>query len=193
MFYAVATLVNPLENSELRATWERINEICQAQQVQPTRMPHLSWHVSMDYDPVALDDFLKHILSSLKPFEIHTTGVGIFSAPQPVVYLPVVKTRALLDLHEMLWKGVSPLTQSGNRLYSPDVWVPHITIAYESSLLENICGVIDELAVKPLETTLKFDHLAVIYRDGDQLGQKDRYDLSEVGRLAPGQEAPKGK
>ena len=193
MFYAIATLVDPEENSELQATWERIIEVCQAKQVQPTRMPHLSWHVSMDYDPLGLDDFLKHFLPSLKPFEIHTTGVGIFSGPQPVVYLPVVKTRTLVDIHEKLWKGINPLTKSANHFYSPDVWVPHITVAYENFLHENICEVINELATKPLETTVKFDHLAVIFRDGDRLGQKNRYNLSEVGRLKPGQEAPKRK
>ena len=193
MFYAVATLVNSFENSKLQATWERINEICQAQQVQSTRMPHISWHVSMDYDSVALDDFIKRILPSLEPFEIHTTGVGIFSGEQPVVYLPVVKTRAIIDLHEKLYKGIYPLTHSPNRFYAPEIWIPHITIAYENSLLENICGVINELATKPLEMTIKFDHLAVIFRDGDRQGQQERYNLSGVWKLKPGQEAPNVK
>jgi 2'-5' RNA ligase len=147
----------------------------------------------MDYDALALDGFIKHILPSLKPFEIHTTGVGIFSSEQPVVYLPVVKTRAIVDLHEKLYRGINPLTHSPNRFYSPEVWIPHITIAYEDSLLENICGVINELVTKPLETAMRFDHLAVIFRDGDRLGQQERYNLDGVGKLKPGQEAPKRK
>jgi 2'-5' RNA ligase len=193
MFYAVATLVNPSENSELQATWKWIFKVCQAQDVQPTRMPHLSWHVSMDYDAAALDDFLKHILPSLEPFDIRTTGVGIFSGEHPVVYLPVVKTRKIVELHELLFKGINHLTGSPNRFYNPDVWIPHITVVYESSLMENICGVINELARKPIETTLRFDHLAVIYRDGDVLGQQERYDLNQVENFKPGQEASKKK
>jgi 2'-5' RNA ligase len=186
MFFSIATLVYFTRNDETINSWDRVVKISQRDCFDLSPIPHLSWHVAADYDLALVEEALLDITSHAKPFIMHASGLGIFSGIQPVFYFPVVKTKQLLDLHEEIWNRVHAATKSANLYYAPEQWIPHITMAYQKADSYNLCDVVGGLINERIEFELLVDHLAIIYRDQDELGQKGKFPfrvLDNQGKL----------
>jgi 2'-5' RNA ligase len=175
MFFSVATLVDFSRNAEAKESWNRVKVISQIEGFALSPMPHISFHVAMDYDLPVVNASLIEITGRFQTFVMRASGVGVFSGIQPVVYFPVVKTRKLLDLHEEIWNGLKDATKSANMFYAPDDWMPHVTMAYQKADAYNICDVIGRLIKEHIEFEFLVDHLAIIYRDREELGQKGTF------------------
>jgi 2'-5' RNA ligase len=125
----------------------------------------------------SLDEALQVSARTQAPFPLHVTGLGIFSGPSPVIYLPVTKTPAVSVLHNHLWELLGPMAASVNKNYDADVWIPHITLTHETTDTNAIFEVISRLASVPLELEILVDHLAIIYKDDSVSGIRKKYQF----------------
>ncbi len=175
MVYAVATIFDLDEMVSNNLAWKAVADVMQKAGVEITPLPHFSWHVASDYDFSALDEYFAELVQGFDPFPIHITGMGIFTGPAPVLYLPVTKTPQVTELHSVIWSGIEPLSSGTNPNYDPHKWIPHITLTDESAGDDAICKVINELASLPMDMRMVIDHLAVIYRDNRSSGIRSSY------------------
>ncbi len=129
-------------------------------------IPHFSWFGSDEIDLQGVQTCLNKFGRDNPPFEIVTTGLGIFTGKQPVLYIPIVKTRKLLEYHESLWAEIRPYLIQSNPYYQPDRWMPHITLLYQNIMPGQISCSVDSFINYSFDLTFPVDHLAIAYTDG---------------------------
>jgi len=171
----------------VKSIWDQLEESFHLSGIRVTPYPHFSWQIAESYDHQRLENEIRKVSSETQQFTVRTSGIGIFSGPQPVIYIPVVKNQALVDLHARLWElttltaiGVSP-----SPYYHPDHWMPHISLAYADVNAENIAKVMAHLAFQPYAWEMAIDNLAFIREPTGSIGQLQfKYEFSSSEHTA---------
>ena len=141
-------------------------------------MPHFSYHLADEYELERLEPVLAVIAATTQPFSVHTTGLGVFTGSSPVIYLPLVKDAALADFHQRVWDAAQPAASRPTTHYAPDVWVPHITLAYGDVTPPRLGCAMEKVAFQPFNWEIQVDHLAVVYQLSGQVGRlQSRYEF----------------
>jgi 2'-5' RNA ligase len=132
---------------------------------------HFSYHVVADeYDLDHLGPALDDLSASRAPFQVPTTGVGVFTGSQPVIFVGVTRTPELDSLHQMLWDTCTPGFGVGLPYYAPEAWSPHVTIARGTRAGEHLPEILEYLGEHDLTWKLNVDNLAVIEDGGQERG-----------------------
>lgn len=158
---------------QVESIWDELKEKFQLTGIRVTPYPHFSWQIAESYDELRLKGVMLQLASEARRFSIHTSGIGIFSGPQPVIYIPVVKNQALIEFHARIWERASPTVVGSfpSAYYHPDHWMPHISLAYNDVNEENIAGVMTHLAFKSYDWEMEIDNLAFISEPTGTIGQ----------------------
>lgn len=62
----------------------------------------------------------------------------MFTGESPVIFILVVKDTQLLKFHYSIWERLKQAKEDISDYYSPQSWIPHISLAYEDVTKENI-------------------------------------------------------
>jgi 2'-5' RNA ligase len=92
-------------------------------------LPHVTLHAAEDYDIEPVKARVISLGRSLPPFEIVTTGVGIFPGSPIYLYLSVVRSPRLTVLQRAVVEEISHHCQGSESVWAPVRWMPHITLA----------------------------------------------------------------
>lgn len=135
--------------------------------------PHVSWLVAEDMDPHSVGEKLTQMAQTLSPLQLQTTGFGVFTGENPVLYLPVIKTDELARLHAQLWNFFSSQVEISNLVFRPEQWLPHITIFYLDKNDNDAlgCGLAD-LVKMEFDLHFTIDHFKIAYFKGEHYGQQ---------------------
>ena len=87
--------------------WAELEREFSVQGVYVTPYPHFSYHVAQVYDVDKIEPVLQRITSNITTFKVRTSGLGVFTGTSPVLYIPVVRSLELTQLHQELWKQIS--------------------------------------------------------------------------------------
>lgn len=140
---------------------------------------HLSWQGADTYPLHEAQDRIRMISKTFAPVTTHVDGVGVFTGPEPILYLSVTRTPELSALNATLWEALTPLAENPNINYSPDTWVPHITLVYGSSGSADILAcLLSKLITTPLHLEISLDHLLLGFYRGEEHGSEFRLPLS---------------
>jgi len=171
---AIATLLELSANTKTSQTWQWLESECGLSGIKIAPMPHLSWQVAEEYDLESIIPELERYAKTLRPFTVKGVGLGIFTRDIPVLYYSLTKTGAMIRIHKELWNLATNCVEGLFPVYSPDSWIPHVTLAYKDVTPEKLaCGVM-ELAFRPMTLDILINHFAVIYIDGSDFGMKHR-------------------
>lgn len=133
--HELVSLLDQEHYQRVESLWKMLEEECGLTGIKVTPFPHFSWLIASDFDWPALETSLQELLSQTSCFIVHTTGLGSFSGTNPVIFVPVVRTAAALNtFHRQVWLHAAVLSP----FYSPENWVPHITLAYADITPDNI-------------------------------------------------------
>ena len=175
---AIATLLELSANTKTAQTWQWLEHECGLSGIKVAPMPHLSWQVSADYNLDEVVKELKHKANNLQPFTVRGYGLGIFTREVPVLYYSLIKTEALIRVHQALWDYLSGFAEGVLTFYSPNTWIPHITLAYKDVTPDKLaCGVAG-LAFRSIVLEIVINHFSVIYLDGTDFGMKYKVNFS---------------
>jgi 2'-5' RNA ligase len=128
-------------------------------------MPHFSYHVVEQYDDELLAEILQKVAGAQRPFTITASGIGIFPAPSPIVYAPIVRTPELTQLHNQLYTHLEPIAQDSNPHYAPHTWIPHITLGHYDITLEKLGPISQWLHQQALNWTITIDNFYLLTND----------------------------
>src|SRR5579871_3200774 len=84
----VVSLLDGEHYQQVETLWAELAERFGLRGVYVTPFPHFSYHVASHYDTGQLEPILRQVASKIHPFQIKITGLGIFTGPQPVLYIP---------------------------------------------------------------------------------------------------------
>ena len=171
--HSAIALFDDESTAQVERLWELLASEVQLVGIQRTPGPHLSWDVFLDANNMGLEDVLERRAGGMAPLTLDLHGLGIFPGADPVLYLNVLKTAPLLELHGSLHEDLNRVVQGRSPLYAPDRWVPHVTLAARDGDHRRMCMGIVKLLERDLPDQLRVDALGWI----DQ-------PTGEVGRLA---------
>ena len=160
--------------------WKELEERHGLTGISVTPYPHFSWQIAEDYDLEKLEKIVQEIASETAPLKVQTGGIGIFTGPKPVIFISVVKSQALMKLHAKIWEKANDAGRDISALYSPDTWMPHISLAYEDVDESNIAAVMDGLFFRSFSWEMIIDNIAFIYEPSGTIGQlKFQYQFTQ--------------
>ncbi|MBD0371128.1 MAG: 2'-5' RNA ligase family protein [Pyrinomonadaceae bacterium] len=165
--------------------WAAIEKEFGIRGVYRTPFPHISYHVSGHYNvdkiKTVMDVFARHT----SPFRVRCCGLGVFTGPEPVVYIPVVRSPQLADFQHELWHQVTKSADDLDFAYRPARWVPHITLARHDLTQRAVAAIVRKFCTMELNQTVTVNNLALIYDTGGKEEVIYRVQLNEGGGAGP--------
>ena len=158
----VVTLLPEPFYSDVETIWADLQLACNVRGILATPVPHFSWHVAEGYDKEQLLKNLTQICAETRPFTIRTAGLGIFTGDIPVVYIPLVKNRTLMDFHDRVWSAADGCAFGSRNYYGPEDWMPHITLVFQDVCVENIACIASRLFNHSFSWEMEAQNLALI-------------------------------
>jgi len=174
-------IVSLLDNEHyqlIEDLWAELEREFSVRGVYITPYPHFSYHVAQHYDVEKLEPILKRITSNITTFQVRTSGLGIFTGTSPVLYIQVVRSLELTQLHEELWRELSTVGSGIQQYYHPDQWMPHITIGFGDINKDKLSQIMPVLATRDFTREITIDNIALIYDTGTKQELKSRFAIS---------------
>ena len=147
--------------------------------VQATPEPHLTYQI---VEPASLDTLkaaLRDIAATTPPFVAHTTGLGMFPGGRPVIYIPVLRSDALNELHHRVFNIAAPLCSRTDKFSAPDLWLPHVSLALHDTTPELLGPVLQFLNNQTFNLELTIDNLTLLRPEGDLFVREEVFDFSD--------------
>lgn len=169
--HGLVSLLDKTHYALVKEIWQELETDCGLTGIQVTPLPHFSWQIAEDYDWGALELALGEIAAGCQPFSVRTAGLALFTGEIPVVYIPVVRTRELSELHELIWQRLAALSTEPSPYYAPARWMPHISLAYGDVEPSKLSCLMDTLAHRTFNWEIEIDNLTLIYEPVGTVGQ----------------------
>ncbi len=154
----VLSLLDEEHTTLVQDIWDYLDETCG---LSVQSFPHFSWQIAEEYDFDGLGKKLAELTSHLPPFTIRTAGIGIFTGESPVVFIPIVKDRSLLELHKKIWEETFPFGKGVSNHYAPENWIPHITLASKDVDPDTLINMVNFLVPRDINWEITIDHYAI--------------------------------
>lgn len=104
--HAVVSLRDPHHYEQVERLWSEPASRFGLQGVCRTPYLHFSYRVAAGFDAERLAGAPAEVARCTAPFRVGTAGLGLFTGPHPVLYIPVVPQ--LTAFHARLWERIAP-------------------------------------------------------------------------------------
>src|SRR6266487_5093776 len=186
----IVSFLDSKHNQLIEELWAELEREFSVHGVYVTPYPHFSYHVAQDYDVDKIEPVLQRITSNITTFKVRTSGLSIFTGASPVLYIPVVRSLELTQLHEEIWQEIATASSGEQQYYHPEQWMPHITIGFGDINKENLSQIIPFLAERDFNWEITVNNLALIYDTGTKQEMKSRFDITH--EPVPGESSMEG-
>ena len=156
--------------AQVKALWDELEQDFGLTGIRVTPYPHFSWLIAEDFDWEKLETTLQQVAAETPLFVAHTTGLALFTGERPVIYIPVVKTPQLAELHTEIWTRTAPASFGRSAYYAPEAWMPHVSLAYEDVSPDNVGRVMERLAFRSFNWEIGVESIALIYEPTGEIG-----------------------
>ena len=177
--HAVVSLLDDTSSKMVENLWAEIDREFNVGGIYQTPFPHISYHVCGDYHLDKVKTVMQVFARHTSPFRVRMAGLGIFSGPSPVLYIPIVRSPQLAEFQHELWHQV---TKSSGRLefaYRPARWVPHITLAQNDLTQKELAAIVRKYCTLELNQQVTLNNLALIYDMGEEHEVIYRVEMNE--------------
>ncbi len=178
----IVSLLDDLHYHLVEDLWAELQQKFGVQGVYITPYPHFSYHVASDYAVEMLVPILHRVSGEQAPFQVRTSGLGIFTGEAPVLYIPVARNPILTQFHAALWQELSNTGNNALEYYHPNHWIPHITIGFGDVNNANLAHIVRYLSGRDFSWQVTIDNLTLIYDSGNGQEVKYRYQLTNEGQ-----------
>lgn len=181
----IVSPLDPATDHVVRSLWSELAErhgLREAARLVP--MPHLSYQVAAEYDHARAGAVVAALAGATSAFAVRITGIAVFRAPEPVLFLAVERSAALDALHLALWErlvedgAAQAAARDASPLYGPASWRPHITLAQKDLTLAQLDDMLSAWSGRDLQREVWIDTLALLHHP-------DGGDVAEVALRSP--------
>jgi 2'-5' RNA ligase len=182
--HALVSLLPAPFNAKVEGIWQELEQELGLAGIKATPFPHFSWQIAEAYERESAGKILEGIAAATRPLTIWTSGLGLFTGTNPVIYVPIVKTVELVRFHAQAWEALAPVCHGRSPHYDPGQWLPHISIAYGDVTGENIGPAMQKLAFRNYDWEMVVDNISLI---DDPCGEMDslRYAFAFTAGQSP--------
>jgi len=166
--HGIVSLLDEDHYKMVEDVWAGLREAVGLRGVYVTPFPHFSYHVAEHYDIGSLHPMLEEFAAKTAPFEVLTTGLGIFTdSLNPVLYVNVARSPQLSAIQAALWPQIAEASAGIVEYYHPQQWVPHITLGHGDITRENLSAAIKVLSHWDFVWQISVDNIALLFNPGD--------------------------
>ena len=109
---------------------------------------------------------------------MRTAGLGIFTVASPILYIPIVRSPKLSDLHREIWENVRQVTPGPvAHYYHPEEWAPHVTLAQGDIDQDKLAEVVRYLSRRNFHWEFNVTNVSIIYDTGREHGVRCRFNF----------------
>ncbi|QPC84993.1 2'-5' RNA ligase family protein [Phototrophicus methaneseepsis] len=174
----VLTLLDEATTRHIQALWQEITALLGKHPEPNAPFPHFTYHGADRYDITALNHAMAALAMEIAPFTVTTSGLGLFTIPMPVLYIPVVRSPRLTALHERVWQIADKYAHEASPYYQPTHWMPHITLAHSGIERSDLPKLISLLSERRFTWEIEVTNFAITDTKQDQPHQIPQYTLS---------------
>lgn len=173
----LALLLHEPAARKVRDWWDLLESELGLRGVRKVPFPHVTLFGCDGVDHPQIQEVLDDFCFHTPPLELRSIGVGLFTRPMPVIYAPIIRSQALSELHRSLWERIGTLGGRLFRLYSPELWIPHMTLAQFDLTRENQLDALKILMELDLELVFEVRNLTIFDWIGPKYEPRERYQL----------------
>ena len=170
-------IVSTLDEEHQVAVWELWADIERefGATISDTHVPHFSYHVATTYGP-SLHETLAGIAASTPSVRTESFVLGVFNAPPPLFFLPLVRTDALGALHRRLWTELEPIATDVMDRYAAERWFATVNLApdLERDISREL---LPFLLARDLAWEITIDNVCVLHDTGERQVLQERFEL----------------
>ncbi|MDT7778194.1 MAG: hypothetical protein QOC99_706 [Acidobacteriota bacterium] len=174
----VVSLLDDQHYARVEAIWEELGQKFDVRGMYVTTYPHFSFQVAEAYDEEACEHALRELAARMRPFRARTAGLGIFTVASPILYIPVVRSPALSDLHREIWCSVKQRVPGPvAHYYQPEEWAPHVTLAQGDIDQDKLAEIVRFLSRRNFHWEFNVTNVSIIYDTGREQGLRRRFNF----------------
>lgn len=158
----IVSLLDPVHTQQVESLWGELTQRYGLGSVFTPPLPHFSYHVAEAYNAPLLAPILQELAQQTTTFQVKSSGLGIFSGPQPVLYFPIVRSRELTEFHQTLWERVAHASSGEIAYYHPESWQPHITIAMGDPKQLRLAEILSDFSQRSFAWEIPVNNLTVL-------------------------------
>lgn len=170
MVYGLTSLLDPKSDDQTRKMWLQLNEGCSLSGIQLTPYPHFSWCVADGFRSDVVHEVMNELARDIAPFRVVTSGLGIFTGAEPVLYISLVRNAIMDEVHAMIIQRMAGLMENSNQYYMPERWVPHITLAYKDLTPQKLGCAVETLCQYSFGFEIQVNNLSLMYQIDQSAG-----------------------
>jgi len=180
--YSIISELDAESSHLVKKLWARLGESCGLRGIYQFPTPHFTWFVTDEIDLLNARAIIDDLSNRMKEFRTYAFGLGLFSGSRPVLYSPVVKSQAMIDIHKIVWSELQSCTDCAHEYYAPRFWLPHITLAINDLIQENLSFILESIAFETFSLTMTIDNLIIVAQsDNPANNVLYQYRFSETG------------
>jgi 2'-5' RNA ligase len=182
---AIVSLLDPQHSRIVESLWAELNERFGIKGLYVTPFPHLSFQVASEYNGAEVATALRELARNARPIRVHTSGIGVFTGVRPVLYVPVVRTPELNELHRLIYESTRDAAVELSPHYLRERWSPHITLGQGEFDAHQLGSAVQAFGGRDFSWDFTLDNLALIYDNGDHQGIRFRAPFREISEPRP--------
>jgi 2'-5' RNA ligase len=159
----VVSLLDQKHYQQVENLWAELQRKFSVKGVYVSPRPHITYHIATCYKVKSLEAVLQRFAAGKTSFKVRTGGLGIFTGPQPVLYIPVVRSPELSQFHEALWQEILSSGADIEDYYHPDRWVPHITVGIGDMNKDNLSQIVRYLAERDFNWEITIESIVLVH------------------------------
>lgn len=164
---SILSIINSSEKSEILRIMDTIRPLLMDKNPLIWRYPHITWHSAENYQQNILKLKIQELSKSWEATKIRVTGIGMFTGKTQVLYLPVIKTSSLVQMHKHIFKVSEPIAKLPSLYFQPEIWIPHVTIISNPNEQRSIPDAIHVLSEMKVDFEVEITNLALGKYTGD--------------------------
>jgi len=170
-------IVSALDEEHQEVVWRLWTDIERefGVSIRETHVPHFTYHCAKTYGPL-VPDTLGRVAATTAPVRTASFVIGVFNAPPPLFFLPLVRTDALSALHRRLWTELDPIATGVIDRYAPEVWMATVNLAPD--LERDISAeLLPFLLKRDLQWEITADNVCLLHDTGERQIPEERFEL----------------
>ncbi len=162
--HTVTSLLDVKHYQLVEDLWAELAKKFAVSEFKSAAYPHITYQVAGRYNAKSIETVLQRFTASKASFQVKVGGLGIFTGPNPVLHLRVVRSPELTRFHEALWQEISRTGSDFWDYYHPANWMPHITLGMSDMNKDNLSQIVPFLAERDFNWEVTIDNITLSYQ-----------------------------
>ncbi len=126
-----------ISENKLKKLMNKINDIVpDSDFVKQNIPPHISLISAINVDLTESKDIIRNISTSFSKFSLELNELSSFGSGSGVIFLRPTRDEYLRNLHYKIYESTKPYVVNSDKLYFPDSWIPHVTLANKATKIQ---------------------------------------------------------